>query len=62
MPEQRRDGWFNLCHTCGGWYWVRAVDVGQRKMRRYVSDESDERHDCTRAGNGEARSGAARTG
>lgn len=42
-------GWWNFCQDCGGRYWVRAVDLGQARSRRYVSDESDARHECLAA-------------
>lgn len=37
----------NFCGTCGRRYWVRASDQSQTKVRRFVSPESDERHQCT---------------
>lgn len=41
-----QSGWWNYCADCGGRYWVRAVDLGQTKARRFVSEESDVRHEC----------------
>lgn len=39
-------GWFNLCERCTRRYWVRAADLGRTKMRRFVSPDSDDLHEC----------------
>lgn len=41
-----QEGWTNYCQVCGRRYWVRAVDLGQAKARRFESEESDVRHEC----------------
>lgn len=44
-PNQHA-GWTNVCTRCGRTYWVRAIDVSAAKARRFVSSDSDQRHDC----------------
>jgi hypothetical protein len=53
--EHDRSGWHNFCARCGGLYWVRAADLGQTHMRRFVGPESDERHECRQVSHAEAR-------
>lgn len=46
MTDHNREGWYNFCRQCNYQYWVRAVDVSMPKMRRFVSRESTEKHQC----------------
>ena len=41
-----RDGWHNYCRECNHRYWVRGVDVGKPRMRRYIDRDCTELHTC----------------